>query len=325
MGSTVYVNSAHKAYKQDAESDTVAFAAVADTSMLPVDYCTLLGDEDVMDFGLGTDPGNKYMYSDTELKVGMNGFKAFIKYNPDIQLEEPLANPVVNIKLKHLAMMYDSIKNRTGYSADTCFAAIKVYYGLLNKKIIFICEPIALKHPKSSDKVYDYCDTQGTGIFYVADENGSFDTIGKALVDTLTMRYMDSVSITHFKRTWYGWKVRTADRKFRGGTDDWDYNDTRFCIMPLQQIMRMYRENIPQCETADPEDYIHFAIIANNYYVKRRLFGKILNYKVHLVVYTDNIKNTGFDGTFNGLGADFGQMCPPNCGVVQVPAYKIRQ
>ena len=89
--------------------------------------------------------------------------------------------------------------------------------------------------------------------------------------------------------------------------------------------MRMYRENIPQCETADPEDYIHFAIIANNYYVKRRLFGKILNYKVHLVVYTDNIKNTGFDGTFNGLGADFGQMCPPNCGVVQVPAYKIRQ
>lgn len=289
-------------------SDKSGFDHQDSISSPSIDYCTLLDDEDSMDFKKGITKGNVYMYEKWEMQDGLDNFKQFYKLKNGSDAEE-IEKPVIQISVSNIVQVLDELKLKTTYDPRTCFSAIKMYYGIDNKKIVLICEPIALKKNGSGKN----SDTIGSGSFFVADDAGGFAKVARSDMESLTKAYRNSIYIIHVDDE--------ENHDFVDNDTDFEKGDTKYCVLPLQQIIRMYRENLSSCVAAKGEDLISFAVLANNYFKFRWIRGTIPNYKLHILAYY-NIQNDVYSENFKGLGADYGQMCPPNNRQVQTPDYQ---
>lgn len=93
-------------------------------------------------------------------------------------------------------------------------------------------------------------------------------------------------------------------------------NDTKSSIMPLQQILKMYCDNLNGVE-ANLNDRIYFEIIADDHYLSSS------ESKLHVIA-TYNWGITTEDGvSYKGLAADFAQLCPINCDNIGINYYRM--
>jgi len=317
-----------------AKQDSVATssATVADTTKAAtpapattIDICALTNDEDSLDFGRG-DQRTNYMYTLSELNTGIAAFGNYFKYQVSKApvTTAPLVNVPSKVKLSEINKRIDEIKKMMSGTGKKYFSALQMHYGIKDKKIIIIYEPIALSNYENSFKKYGYyrCDdVTSTNNFYVANDDGTLKLLDADTKKTLIDSYTGKIYIQHFyKDTKNSIDFITDDANAERG-------DIHYCTMPIQQVIREYRENIKDCSASNPDDLVSFNIIADNryYFGKRPILLRRRNYKLHVIVSYGTLRDNGFDGTFNGLSADFGQMCPPNCGWSQIPEFLPRK
>ena len=289
-----------------------------------IDVCALTNNEDILNFGTIT-TGTNYMYPLSKVNDGVTAFNTYFKY---IISENPINTaPLVNdpdqINLSAICDRLNEIKTMMKGTDKKYFSALRMHYGIKEKKMVIIYEPIALSTYEQSYATYGYyrCDDITTSNhFYTSKSDGTLEQIDatndmKPMVDD----YTHNIYIQHLFRG-------TRDNvHFIDNDADARLGDIHYCIMPIQQILKQYGDNIPDCKAGNPDDRISFNIIADNtYFYKTIHFGRRKNYKLHVVTSFGTLRDDTFDATFNGLAADFGQMCPPNCGWSQIPQFSSR-
>lgn len=188
--------------------------------------------------------------------------------------------------------------------------------------MVKIYEPIALSEIDSTSNNYTQAKTIiSTNNFFTADDNGNLLPLSDLDEKAYTQTYKDSIYIIH-----RSWRQRSINH-FVDSDNDAYLGDVKYCMLPIQQIIREYRENLDTCTRANIDDLISFNVIADRrYYFSSRLFMWVYrkNYKLHVVASYGHVRQNNHDDTFNGLATDFGQMCPPNCGWSKLPDIKTR-
>ncbi|WP_300597010.1 hypothetical protein [Niabella sp.] len=257
-------------------------------------------------YGDLTRDDNKYSYSIYDLNRGRTGFKENIKHKVSNQ---SLIPAVVHVSVQQLAS-WTSLINKTFDSRikPEDHRGIKMSYGLTQaNKLIIIFQPVLLV--KRTNRNETHYDIKYVNVQYLQKSDGSFEETDDA--QTYTNAYQKN---TIFKRK------NGSFSDFNDFEFDYDKGDTKSCIMPLLQIKDMYFAN--NHNLCNAKDSITFEAIANNYFrVNRR---SIKNYKVHIVAYisgkiSDNTIKTLTTDDYKELGADFGQMDPPNKDYVDLP------
>jgi hypothetical protein len=290
----------------DAASDPSA-RPLSQIRLVANDACGIIVNERTLHYGdpVGDDQ-NVYCYEEDEVKDGKENFKAYFKTGDGHDLETPIEQlSIANIK----KMMEDIRKPEYGYDIVNCYAAVKMTYGMVGKRVIMIYTPVILRDmyaPTTYDEYVIY-----TKQSYTAYNgwNPINQTDSGRFVEAFTGNAAN-IQITHHSET-------TSDiEKFIN--EDWPDGDTRSCIIPLQEIMDMYMDNNGQ--PCNDQDIVKFEIIANNHFSTTG--GSVENYKIHTVVYNSKLGLPGADPKrFEGLAVDFAQMCPPRCLNVNVGYY----
>lgn len=252
---------------------------------------------------------NVYAFEKQELEDGRTNFDNNFKIkNPQGQ-PLPLANPVHNMAMSYIFTMLDDVKNNQNFDPANDHSALKMHYGMDQQAMVIIFEPIILKH-YSTDK-YTVISTDK---FYRITGN-TVNIITATATNTLKQNYHNNVWIDH---------VDNPSNDF-DPSDDFFAGDTRYTIIPIQQIITMYCDNSnASCNNHDNDiaaaDIVSFSIVANDFFYSGR--RHIENFKLHVIVYKNGtLQDDVHETCFLHCGADFTQMCPPNCNYVNLNYY----
>ncbi len=293
--------------------DTVSTKKQNVSSAAPqISLATMPEGERALHYGLikGNDE-NVYTYTEAEKARGLENFIATFKY---VDENHDLSKTEDKILLSSIVQFYSDILNTHRYSSATGYAAIKMIYGMDANKIILIYNPVILQDPDGDDE----CDIDPTDKFYIAGADGSLgNAITKDEVNVLQTKLIGPESSIYIKH--YGRHTR-REHRFIDDENNQSRGDTKASILPIQQIMTMYRDNLSG-QNAAADHLLNFTLIANDYFAKS--ISRIKNYKMHVVV-DYNFPHQQQEGErFEGLGVDFAQMCPPRCNTVNVNHYNI--
>jgi hypothetical protein len=278
-------------------------------------FCTLINEEVPLRYGITHGPrslDNVYAYKFSELKAGRDSFDTNFKFGR--KGETKLVNADTKLSLaafdslnKYVPLRYDSKKN---------YAALKMHYGIEKQTMVLIFEPIALVPILSRPNT---CDTINSSKYFRVFD-GKLKQITQVELKTLTKMYTDSIYIDHKLDS------QRSIKTFVDNNSDFEKGDIHYCIMPMQQIFKMYLDNAnnADCKKLNLSDAISFSLIANNYY-KTNIIKEIKNYKLHIVTHFGLNEKTieGNSKIFDGLGSDFAELCPPNCNTVGINYYPI--
>lgn len=263
----------------------------------------LIGETNELHYGDKRNPGNVYCYTPTLVDQGILNFADHFY----LATGNPLSNPILKITLANILSLIPP--PATGYDYTQHYSAVRIHYGLDGDTMIFIMQPIILKPVTGSG---GYCDIDDIEDFYKVAAGQVWESISLAQKNQFTENYRNTIRIRHEEPA-----DIFNDRFIMGHPADWVHADTRSCLIPLQQILRVYCENRNVPGDPDDGDLICFQIVANNYSTVTT------NFKVHVVVHY-NLPTVNLPtGTkiFSGRAADFAQMCPTNCTFTYVNNY----
>jgi hypothetical protein len=270
-------------------------------------------DEVKLDYGDPSKFGNVYSYSTQTLATSRRYFdKIFNFENP----ADRINNPDQAINATELCRLAKYIKdNLTPGPKD--LKGIRMLYGIDGYVMFCMFEPVLLKFQGGTEPHYD---VKRSLMFYRPNSSGNLELIPTK--DTL--KYTDPyrsessrMDITHME-----FPDHIETNKFIDKDDDFLYGDTKFSVMPLQQIFRMFKENKGVCTDAT-DNKIYFSLLANNYFMTRGI--NIFNYKLHVVAHYKIGVLPPAENSYAGFGADFSQMSPPNNGYVVLPKEIINE
>lgn len=279
--------------------DSESKPETSDKSKIEFPDCLMItdaGKEYPLDFGNPTNDKNVYSYAKYELEPNEEQFYAHYRYGNDEQLD----NTFTKVKVSYLCSFYNIIKSNSNYHPENGdLSALRMYFGMQDKRIVIIYEPVILKETVRNQRY----ESKLFGRFWTADASGSLSEINNAAV--LIQNYQSQNSNIYIKH------ITGAGTKFIDKDDDFSVGDVKYCTMPLQQIFRMYRDN---SNGYNPDDAILFTIVASDYFSNS---GD--NYKTHIVANYKTGSIPEQSNTYKGLGADFSQMSPPNNNTVEMP------
>lgn len=241
---------------------------------------------------------NRYLYNTAEVDSGVANFFTYYKYQAN-QQQVALDTPNQTLQVKDLSDMYTLIQHDSllGYNPATDYAAIRMSFGMIGKRVILIFEPVVLKPTETPN----LCTISGSNHYFRADDASSMVALDEESMNDAILGLrspMSPIYITH-----------PANPDLHGfinseGPD----GDTRSAVMTFQEIFGMYCANAP---VPSMSDRINFTILANQMTPQG-------NFKMHVVVNYRLGEAVQQIGTFNGDGADFATLCPTRCDVVPV-------
>lgn len=273
-----------------------------------------VGNEHQLDYTANNegDKGYNYSYSETELNMDMADLSAHFFYRAD------RAIPIINteyVDIKSIDMLNKEIYSDPNYDSGNSIAAIRMIYGFdtAQKKLMLVYEPIFLQQNNKNKYNIKQLTTER---FYINVSN----QLSENLFSTLKNRYIDFYSSTNADTS----KV-FIDHNIPGDNglfiDDplISKGDIRYCIIPIQQILRKY-ETEKKAATLSNMLAFHFGAKNSIYTIRKKyvLFHstplRSNNHKLHIMVFctkpaTGLLKNAYKN---QGDGADFSGMCPPN-------------
>jgi hypothetical protein len=259
-----------------------------------VDCDTTLG-ETPLKYGALACSTNVYVYTLSEMERSKIYFKNHFRYK---SLRDTIKNLPVSIDSQSFRALVGKVRAIYPLQSDSGHAAVRFHFGMENRAMVIIFQPVFLskQYPNIPDSSYKFIQSEIDSFYQVV--GGQLVRIDTARKSRLIKNYQDNVYIVHIKDS--------NDTHFNCSSDFHD-GDTRFALMPLQQIFRMYCENSPS-----QNDNITFQIVADSHYVTQG--QKVENFKVHVVAYiNEKVIDNWSSETFKDYAADFDQMCPPKC------------
>lgn len=283
----------HTGEKEMAAADTITNTA-----------CGLyVGDkmEKRLDFGDPTRYNNVYSYADFELKNYEDEFYRHFRYDEDGK--SPLDSTQTRVRVGDLLQLLKSVQAEPNYDPQSGdISGLKMHFGMKEKALVILFETAVLK-PKGSGEYQ----SNPSGKYWRAENDGKLSAVEKKEYDDLIAAYRSPDSKIYIRH------IDPADSTKFINSDDFKVGDIRDCVMPFQQIFRMYEDNGGPCSVPGDE-MLHFTIVASDYYTGSD------NFKTHIVAHYKIGEMTEEKNTFKGLGADFSQMSPPNLNnIIRLP------
>ncbi len=235
---------------------------------------------------------NLYLFTKTQLNAARKYFRDNFFYKVR---GGALNSPDQQVTVGQLKTMYAALT----YNPSTEYAALRIHHGMTDNNVLLVFEPVKLV-PFNGDS----CNIVGSLNKNFAEIAGTWvmfnDSTRNALVDT----FIKNIRIQHMAPGLS--KIDT----FLDSQPHILNNDTKNNILPFQEILQMYNDNLDGSGSAD-DDIISFAIVANAY------LNHSANMKMHTVAHY-GIGDPQTITNFKDLGADFAQMCPPSCSKLKV-------
>lgn len=253
-----------------------------------------------INFGDLSDGSNEYRFDSTKLKEALNLFYDNFKYcNANRNEQFSFIKDTSTLKISQLNFLYNVCRSIQNDNFDSSIAALRMHFAIENGKMILLFEPIYLKYQNK------YLYIHGSSEYY----RDSVDTMIKVLnYNNLIQAYqsqdpsISKVYINHLANP-------SSNHLFNPNSNDAYIGDIKSCILPIQQIERVFYEN-PQ----NTQNKINFSIVANNNFIfpPTQEPPHPKNLKLHVIAYLDDIGINNNENSYLNLGADFGQMDPPN-------------
>ena len=260
-------------------------------------------EKDVLNIGGNGDDWHRE-YTTSNLRKGLSDFYKYFQYtvnNPD---NPPTMLDSCNerVSLDDICELYSDIIGSKKYNPNTDFAAIRIIYGMEEKHLVMIYQPIILKY---SDSNYEE--------FRIYNLDTSIQNFYRLTSDGILQRFENRDQIVPLVDAF-----RSSDSHIyitrRRGDEDHKYKDgpdAKSTVFLMQDIISVYLRN-PNPPSATPK--ITFSFVSNAY--RYSLFEKYKQ-KAHIVAHYNIGKNPRVDGLrFSSCGADYSQMCPPQCDAI---------
>lgn len=313
----------------DSGSKNITANKISPTSdPLPTDYCQHNIDNKNFDFGTSIDTSNAYMFDSVDSITEISHFHSYFKYKtgPGDNDTVTLVNDDDKIRIDQFQILIDDINATIQEHNDEIrpdinytFSGLKIHYGIRNNRIKLFYEPVVLFiGTETANSATAFIDAQRffSGKIYESDNNGQLSLVNPLNFNNDTADYHNNIYIIHNR-----WWDRNNHSFIR--SERFKKGDTNYCTLPIQQVLKAYCDNL-NGRQSQPDDIISFSLYASNYFKFKWLRPNAGNYKLHIVASFGPLKNyrqemPPREHGFEGSAADFGQMCPPNCGYVQVP------
>lgn len=266
-------------------------------------FCTITAQENALDFGSSIpNDSNVYLYSTNQLNEGLQNFYNYFQYD-SLGTIINLDSSYARLKTSSIQSLYSIISEDStlNFNPSTDYGAMRFHFGMQEKKLIIIFEPLILRSSETPNE----CNVISTQMYYVSNSLGEIDLIDNEAFATLVQNFQgenSKININH--------PSNVANKKFIA-TDD-TLGDIKSCTMSFQEIVRMYCDN-----SASPnnDDLINFWIIAKNCYLNNP------NYQLGIVASFRIGESAPMQGSFKNYAADYSQMCPPKCNIVEINYY----
>lgn len=264
-----------------------------------------------IEYGDLSTKNNIYCYDSIDLNRGLVNFYKYFKYRPNLfeEIFVELERDTAKLSIQQLEFLLNECK-KINYTLENSIAAIRMFFGIENQKMIILFEPICLQKVINTDGTFKI-DTFSERVFYrMQNNNLQLSPNYNELIEAYQSPDFgkSKIYIKHLRRsTRYTTLFIKNDNPYIG--------DTKSCILPIQQIEKMYCDNYPNWGGK-----INFSVVANNNYDFLR--GPNLrrkNMKLHVIAYLDSVTTNNTIDSFKNLGADFGQMDPPRIESVYYP------
>jgi hypothetical protein len=273
--------------------------------------------EFLMDYGNLACANNVYAYDASDLSTGKTNFSQNFRYSTDGTPGSLVTvnNPVVSLNISDIGRMFnDIVASGNFFPQNSDHSALAIHYGIDLSSgqpiMILFFEPVILKLITGSNNNNNY-KFYNTGKLYRI-VGGTFQLTNATDTQNLTKNYHNIYQ-----------KYATGVFQPFNFSANFIDGDTRFTTISIQQISQMYCDN--QATVINPVqiNLINFNIIADNHYNDQN--GQpVADYKLHVVAsYNNTTLGTNVSNSnYLNCGADFTQMCPPNCSSLWINYYE---
>lgn len=272
-------------------------------------YCNLIESpgEVKLDYGDPSVNGNRYSYKASSLERSRKNFNKIFNLEGPTQI---INNPDQIVRASELSKLAKYIADNFAPGPKD-LKGIRLLYGIDGNTMFCMFEPVLLKFQGTDKPRYDIIHSL---LFYRPNSSGDLGVIPTK--DTI--KYTDPYRSESGRMDIFHMEFPDDEEtnKFIDMDENFIYGDSKFCVMPLQQIFRMFKENKGDCD--DPaKNKIIFSLLANNYFKTSGI--PINNYKLHVVAHYEIGVLPLATNSYAGVGADFSQMSPPNNRYVVLP------